>query len=47
MTSNYNEFKQAEASVDRIFELMDENPTVIENVNKISNSYEQILIQLS
>ncbi|MEM8779292.1 MAG: ABC transporter ATP-binding protein [Cyanobacteria bacterium P01_G01_bin.49] len=30
MTSNYNEFKQAEASVDRIFELMAENPTVVE-----------------
>ncbi|WP_009544428.1 ABC transporter ATP-binding protein [Crocosphaera subtropica] len=33
MTSNYNEFKQAEASVDRIFELMDETPTVIEKAN--------------
>ncbi|HAC64890.1 MAG TPA: LuxR family transcriptional regulator [Cyanothece sp. UBA12306] len=31
MTSNYNEFKQAEASVDRIFELMAFQPSVIEN----------------
>lgn len=35
MTSNYNEFKQAEASVDRIFELMDEQPTVIEAENSL------------
>ena len=33
MTSNYNEFKQAEASVDRIFELMDEKPTVRQREN--------------
>ncbi len=36
MTSNYNEFKQAEASVDRIFELMDEKPTVIETENSLT-----------
>ncbi|MDJ0843994.1 MAG: ABC transporter ATP-binding protein [Crocosphaera sp.] len=36
MTSNYNEFKQAEASVDRIFELMDEQPTVIEKYNSLT-----------
>ncbi|ACK66403.1 ABC transporter related [Rippkaea orientalis PCC 8801] len=30
MTSNYNEFKQAEASVDRIFELMDCQPNILE-----------------
>ena len=29
-TSNYNEFKQAEASVDRIFELLAIQPTVVE-----------------
>lgn len=32
-TSNYNEFKQGEASVDRIFELLEIKPTVIENQN--------------
>lgn len=31
MTSNYNEFKQAEASIDRIFELVDCKPNIIEN----------------
>jgi ATP-binding cassette subfamily B protein len=31
MTSNYNEFKQAEASIDRIFELVDCKPSVIES----------------
>ena len=36
MTSNYNEFKQAEASVDRIFELMDEKPTVKETENSLT-----------
>ncbi|MGB5594311.1 MAG: ABC transporter ATP-binding protein [Crocosphaera sp.] len=36
MTSNYNEFKQAEASVDRIFELMAEKPTVIEKENALT-----------
>ncbi|GBF79761.1 ABC transporter ATP-binding protein [Aphanothece sacrum] len=36
MTSNYNEFKQAEASVDRIFELMAEQPTVIEKDNALT-----------
>lgn len=30
ITSNYNDFKQGEASVDRIFELMDIQPTVVE-----------------
>ncbi len=30
ITSNYNEFKQGEASVDRIFELMAIQPTVVE-----------------
>ncbi|MEA5535435.1 ABC transporter ATP-binding protein [Crocosphaera sp. XPORK-15E] len=35
MTSNYNEFKQAEASVDRIFELMAETPTVVEKENAL------------
>ncbi len=33
ITSNYNEFKQGEASVDRIFELMAIQPTVIEKPN--------------
>ncbi len=28
ITSNYNEFKQAEASVDRIFELIDQQPAI-------------------
>ena len=31
ITSNYNEFKQGEASVDRIFELVAIQPTVVEN----------------
>lgn len=30
ITSNYNEFKQGEASLDRIFELLDIQPTVVE-----------------
>lgn len=30
VTSNYNEFKQGEASLERIFELMDIQPTVVE-----------------
>ena len=30
VTSNYNEFKQGEASLDRIFELLDIHPTVVE-----------------
>ncbi len=34
-TSNYNEFKQGEASVDRIFELMAIKPTIIEEKNPI------------
>ncbi|QLE55810.1 ABC transporter ATP-binding protein [Nostoc sp. TCL26-01] len=36
VTNNYNEFKQGEASVDRIFELMVMQPTVIEKPNAIS-----------
>ncbi|MCC5607228.1 ABC transporter ATP-binding protein/permease [Nostoc sp. CHAB 5834] len=35
-TNNYNEFKQGEASVDRVFELMTIQPTVIEKVNAIA-----------
>ncbi|MGF2039108.1 MAG: ABC transporter ATP-binding protein [Nostoc sp. CmiVER01] len=35
-TNNYNEFKQGEASVDRVFELMAIQPTVIEKVNAIA-----------
>ncbi len=35
-TNNYNEFKQGEASVDRVFELMAIQPTVIENINAIA-----------
>ena len=34
-THNYNEFKQGEASVDRVFELMAIQPTVIEKPNAI------------
>lgn len=30
VTSNYNEFKQGEASIDRVFELMSMQPTVVE-----------------
>ncbi|MGG6294592.1 ABC transporter ATP-binding protein [Leptolyngbya sp. AN02str] len=33
LTENYNEFKQGEASVDRIFELLDIQPAVIEKPN--------------
>lgn len=33
VTSNYNEFKQGEASIDRIFELLAIQPTVIEKPN--------------
>lgn len=36
VTSNYNEFKQAEASVDRVFELLDIQPTLIEKTNALS-----------
>ncbi|YAI82909.1 MAG: ABC transporter ATP-binding protein [cyanobacterium endosymbiont of Rhopalodia sterrenbergii] len=36
MTSNYNEFKQAEASIDRIFELVDCEPSVIESPNGLT-----------
>ncbi len=35
-TNNYNEFKQGEASVDRVFELMGIQPTVIEKANAIA-----------
>jgi ATP-binding cassette, subfamily B, bacterial len=35
-TNNYNEFKQGEASVDRVFELMDLQPTVVERANAIT-----------
>ncbi|MBD0386751.1 MAG: ABC transporter ATP-binding protein [Nostoc sp. C3-bin3] len=35
-TNNYNEFKQGEASVDRVFELMAIQPTVIEKANAIA-----------
>jgi ATP-binding cassette subfamily B protein len=35
-TSNYNEFKQGEASVDRIFELLAIEPTVVERKNAIA-----------
>jgi ATP-binding cassette, subfamily B, bacterial len=35
-THNYNEFKQGEASVDRVFELMHLQPTVIERPNAIA-----------
>jgi ATP-binding cassette, subfamily B, bacterial len=35
-TSNYNEFKQGEASVDRIFELLEIQPTVLEKKEAIA-----------
>ncbi|MEH1997842.1 MAG: ABC transporter ATP-binding protein [Nostoc sp.] len=35
-TNTYNEFKQGEASVDRVFELMAIQPTVIEKTNAIA-----------
>ncbi|MEH1835286.1 MAG: ABC transporter ATP-binding protein [Nostoc sp.] len=35
-TNNYNEFKQGEASVDRVFELMAIQPTVSEKINAIA-----------
>ncbi|MBG1267204.1 ABC transporter ATP-binding protein [Nostoc sp. WHI] len=35
-TNNYNEFKQGEASVDRVFELMAIQPTVIEKAHAIA-----------
>jgi ATP-binding cassette, subfamily B, bacterial len=34
-TSNYNEFKQGEASVDRIFELLDLKPSIVEKPEAI------------
>ena len=36
ITSNYNEFKQGQASVDRIFELLAIRPTVVEAKNAIA-----------
>lgn len=36
LTNNYGEFKQAEASIDRVFELQDLQPTVIEQPNAIT-----------
>ncbi len=36
VTSNYNEFKQGEASVDRVFELLAIKPTVEEKLNAIA-----------
>ncbi len=36
ITSNYNEFKQGQASVDRIFELMELQPTVVESEDAIA-----------
>lgn len=36
ITSNYNEFKQGEASVDRIFELLAIRPTVVEKPSAIA-----------
>ncbi len=36
ITSNYNEFKQGQASVDRIFELLAIQPTVVEAKNAIA-----------
>ncbi|MBE8968669.1 ABC transporter ATP-binding protein [Nostocales cyanobacterium LEGE 12452] len=35
-TNNYNEFKQGEASVNRVFELMAIQPTTIEKINAIA-----------
>lgn len=35
-TNNYNEFKQGEASVDRVFELLAIKPTVVEKANAIA-----------
>ncbi|WP_009630252.1 ABC transporter ATP-binding protein [Synechocystis sp. PCC 7509] len=36
VTSNYNEFKQGEASVDRVFEILAIQPTVVEKPNAIA-----------
>lgn len=36
ITSNYNEFKQGEASIDRVFELLTMQPTVVEHPQAIS-----------
>ncbi|WP_017653631.1 ABC transporter ATP-binding protein [Fortiea contorta] len=40
-TNNYNEFKQGEASVDRVFELIAIQPTVVEKPNAIAFSHVQ------
>lgn len=36
LTNNYNEFKQGEASIDRVFELLAMQPTVVERADAIS-----------
>jgi ATP-binding cassette, subfamily B, bacterial len=36
VTNNYNEFKQGEASVDRVFELLAIQPTVVEKLDALS-----------
>lgn len=36
LTENYNEFKQGQASVDRIFELLDMQPSVVESPDAIA-----------
>lgn len=40
-THNYNEFKQGEASVDRVFELMHLQPTIVERSTAIALPYVQ------
>jgi ATP-binding cassette, subfamily B, bacterial len=40
-TNNYNEFKQGEASVDRVFELMHLQPTIVESPTAIALPYVQ------
>jgi len=36
LTSNYNEFKQGEASIDRVFELLNMQPTVMEHPDALN-----------
>jgi ATP-binding cassette, subfamily B, bacterial len=36
ITQNYNEFKQGEASVDRVFELLNLRPTIVDHANAIA-----------
>ncbi len=36
ITQNYNEFKQGEASVDRVFELLNLQPTIIDRANAVA-----------